>query len=370
MRTYEVVVIGAGVGGATTALLAARQGLSVLLVERSHFPRHKVCGCCLNSRAVALLRRHAKIDLYQLTGAPRLTHLDLSLCGAKVRFPLRGGLACARARLDLLLAQQAQHDGAELRCGVRAEVGQVRGAWREVVLHRGEARERIAARVVAFAGGLHGAGLPSELRASYYPARHVRVGVGAVVANSIAVSTGAIVMAVHDQGYVGMSVLEDRTLDIAAALEPSAIRGTRSVQEVVQGILDTAGLPLLPPIAWRGTPVFPRRRRRMAADRLIVLGDAASYLEPLSGEGMAWAIEGAVHAAALLPQAIRSPYPVLASQWERTYHRQIIAKQRPTQLLCSALRTPSALRAASFAFRHFPLLHAPLTRIFHHAGAA
>lgn len=56
-ENWDVVVIGAGPAGSLAALLLARSGHQVLLLERQKFPRAKVCGCCLNQRAQLLLQR-------------------------------------------------------------------------------------------------------------------------------------------------------------------------------------------------------------------------------------------------------------------------------------------------------------------------
>src|SRR5882724_2418075 len=55
-RSWEVIVIGAGPAGAMAAYELARRSLRVLLVDKSAFPRPKVCGCCLNGQALALLQ--------------------------------------------------------------------------------------------------------------------------------------------------------------------------------------------------------------------------------------------------------------------------------------------------------------------------
>ncbi len=55
MMTYDVLVVGGGPAGATAAALAARAGLSTLIIERTRFPREKVCGDCLNPGAWRVL---------------------------------------------------------------------------------------------------------------------------------------------------------------------------------------------------------------------------------------------------------------------------------------------------------------------------
>ena len=70
MREYDVIVLGAGPAGSIAAHQATLQGLSVLLVERSRFPREKACGGCLHGRAVELLGKMGLGPVLDMHGVP------------------------------------------------------------------------------------------------------------------------------------------------------------------------------------------------------------------------------------------------------------------------------------------------------------
>jgi flavin-dependent dehydrogenase len=108
-----------------------------------------------------------------------------------------------------------------------------------------------------------------------------------------------------------------------------------------------AGLP------WRGTPALTRRPRRRAAERVFALGDAAGYVEPFTGEGMAWALSAAVALAPLVARA--------AERWESRYVRVW-----PRAFQCLVVRSQVACRAAAFVLRR-PLLARVLVGILSRA---
>ena len=61
--TYDIIVVGAGPGGSTTATVAARNGLSVLMLDKDAFPRDKVCGDAISGKSVDVLRELGLLDL-------------------------------------------------------------------------------------------------------------------------------------------------------------------------------------------------------------------------------------------------------------------------------------------------------------------
>ena len=104
---WDAIVIGAGPAGALSATLLARAGLSVLLVERRAFPRRKVCGGCLNARAVASLERAGLAPRVRALGAARVHTLRVHQRGRTAALDLPAGLAVSRYALDEALAAAA-----------------------------------------------------------------------------------------------------------------------------------------------------------------------------------------------------------------------------------------------------------------------
>ena len=147
-----------------------------------------------------------------------------------------------------------------------------------------------------------------------------RVGVGAVVdSNDASYEAGTLYMACARDGYVGVVRLEDGRLDVSAAMARGRMRSLGGAAAAIAGILRAAGFssrPITPPASFRGTLPLSRRRPRVAAQGLFVLGDAAGYLEPFTGEGMSWAMQQALLLAPIVAEAIAGPTPQHAQRWQ------------------------------------------------------
>jgi 2-polyprenyl-6-methoxyphenol hydroxylase-like FAD-dependent oxidoreductase len=178
---------------------------------------------------------------------------------------------------------------------------------------------------------------------------------------------GIIFMACGQGGYVGLVRVERDRLDVAAALDPAAVRHGGSPGLVVSQILNEAGYPALTGhrcASWQGTLPLTQRVAAVAGERLFVVGDAAGYVEPFTGEGMAWALESAQAVTPLVVQAARRWSVSLARQWVSWHHTKMGPNHSRCRILVRALRYPRFVRGVLEVLKVMPAVAGPvLTRL-------
>ncbi len=363
---WDVIVVGAGPAGSVAAGELARRGLAVLLVDRAVFPRAKVCGCCLNGRALDALGAAGLGDLPGRLGAVGLTRFHLAGGGRSVELPLPAGVALSREALDQALVRAAVERGAAFLPGCRAALGTVDDGVVGVHLVHGDAEVGATARVVLAADGLGGGLLARAGLGAAVPATLSWIGAAAILnAEEKGYRPGVIYMSSGATGYAGLVRLEDGRLDVAAALSPEAVRAAGGPGRVVQRIIAGAGLPplSLEGASWRGTPPLTRQVRRVGLHRLFVLGDAAGYVEPFTGEGMAWALSSALAVAPLAAAGARKWRPGLARDWQRCYLQLVLRRQWPCRLARALLRRPWLVQGLIALLDRLPGLAAPVVHL-------
>ncbi len=349
-ETWDALVVGGGPAGATAARALALGGARVLLLDRARFPRPKTCGSCIAPAALAALAEAGLETLPALAGAVPLRSTRLRSPGHTATLPLSGGVVLSRERLDAALLDEARAAGARVREGVHA-VDPLRTAHSGTVEVRdGERRETLSARIVILATGLAGA------RTGARPAPNARLGAGFVGRFPAAdLEPGVVDMVVGPGGYVGRVLLEDGRVDAACALDPDAVARGGGLGPAVAELLRATGRPGARELAaapWRGTPLLSRRVDPAPRGALLV-GDAAGYVEPFTGEGIAWALAGGAAVARTVTAAGDFGWsPELARAWRREYRRTVAARFGHARALAWLLRRPR-LTAASVALAAF-----------------
>jgi flavin-dependent dehydrogenase len=361
---WDVIVIGAGPAGALAAHQLAGCHLRVLLVEKQVFPRWKICGSCLNGVALGALEQAGLGHLLDELGAVPLGRICIGLQGRQLELALPAGRSLSRGRLDLALCKAAVAAGAVLRSPCEAIVAGPAPGGRQVLLRCGDERQITSARVVLLASGLGSPGLGPELPIEMRINPGARVGAGCELeASGSGYGRGTIHMAIGRHGYVGLVRNEVGGLNLAAAFDRPHLIAAGGPAASAAEVLAEAGFdPLLEAAAatWRATPALTRRCKPLAAERVLLLGDAAGYVEPFTGEGMGWGLVGALAVVPLVMQGQKEWNRSLELEWTRRHARLIGSRQRFCHGLAFALRRPGLSRALLAAAGRWPALTAPL----------
>lgn len=361
--TWDAIVIGAGLAGSLAALGLARLGRKVLLIERSTFPRSKVCGACLNMDAVESLRVAGCWPAVESIGGHALENYQLHCKGKSLKLALPGGHAVSRDAMDWVLAKQACTEGAAFLCDTHVRIHAHHDSHIELVdPHKRTYRSKL----VVDASGLSAkSGNESSGQDAFenqtVVAQDSRIGLGASwqVApqhSASVIEPGTIYMAVASSGYVGLVITERATINLAAAVDRASVRQLGPAS-ACREILETCDLKLddgLESTHIAGTTTLTRRRKVAGDHRVLFAGDSSGYVEPFTGEGMAWALRAGLGVVEFADEAIDHWSPEIPLRW--THHlKQLIGPQKKRcRLISRTLRHPSLVRFSVGALSLFP----------------
>lgn len=365
-REWDVVVVGAGVAGAIAAREIARQGVSVLLVDKATFPRFKVCGGCLNLGALGLLDEIGLAHVPRDAGGIELNRFHVASLGAMAKLDLPGGMAVVRSDLDEALVREAVKEGATFLDGTRAALRDGTDEGWSLRLQHDVERRSVWAKIVLAADGLGGKLLQKAESFDSVPAKQSLIGAGTVADEWPPwCDSGAIYMACGRGGYVGCTAAtEDRAI-IGAALSPSFVKESGGLHEGAEKIVAEAGFPPLsksPTMQWRGTALLTRQATRLSAHRCFVLGDAAGYVEPFTGEGMVCAVSCGVAVARLVCRSVNNFGADTEREWAACYRSIVSDTQGLCKAIAAGLRRPLLVKTAIRAVAFAPRLASPFLR--------
>ncbi len=351
---WDAVVVGGGPAGAATATFLARAGASVLILERARFPRAKPCSEYLSPATTAVLERLGggvleeieRVPHAKLYGMKVIAPNGSTMCG---RFAAAHGypsprpysFALARATFDTILLCAAERAGAVVREGVTVQDVVFEGrAVAGVVGRSGSGEQETAkARVVVGADGLRSVvARRLGLARTSLPRR---IAFTAHVADVAGVDEMGE-LHVSERGYVGLGPIGGGITTVALVVPLAALHRRRGAPSFRASFF--AELGRFPGLAGRFDPKrlvrevlttgpFARWSRRSVAEGggALLVGDAADFFDPFTGQGIYSALAGAELAAAcLLPalaRGVSEPIPAANLQpYTRARRREFAGK--------------------------------------------
>jgi geranylgeranyl reductase family protein len=362
----DVVIVGAGPAGSLAALRLAAAGARVLVLERARFPRHKLCGDTINPGALR------ELEIAGVAGCVR--PLAIPITGMRVTGPggvaIDGrydasvaGLSIPRAALDRVLAGAACAAGARVECGARVTgpVLDARGRVTGVSVLCPSRREpvEVRARLTIAADGRRSS-IGMRLGLARHPQRR-RWAAGAYF-EGVDGMTDAGEMHIRGGAYLGIAPLPGGLAN--ACYVTSRRSGWRDPEgQLMRAIESDSSLRERFAHARRVTPVAVLGPLAVDAPvagspGLLLAGDAAGFIDPMTGDGLRFAFAGARLAADAALAALGDPDggDVVTAWQELTRRRRALfaPKWRFNRALAALVDHPAGVSMASAGARFAP----------------
>lgn len=342
----DVVVVGAGPAGIAAAISARQQGLHAVCVDKAHFPRDKTCGDGLTANALRLLEKLGVTgaDLEATDAAFVRECVLVSPSGRQAHLPLPTNGAHAavvsRRALDAELVTVARRGGVEVREGHAIET--VTDDGRSVCVGFDDGAEIDASFVIAADGHW------SSVRRAVEPGTARDLGEWHAVRQYFDGVDDDRLWVIFERdllpGYAWVFPLPGGRANVGYGVLRSDGRTGRELKDLWPDLLSRPVLrDVLGPRAVASEPVrawpIPARYdpARLQHGRVLFVGDAAGVVDPMTGEGIAQAIETGMLAAESI---------ATGADYRRLVHRALGRDLRFANLLQRVLRYPLGARAA------------------------
>ena len=336
---YDLIVVGAGPGGSSTAYYAARSGMNVLLLDRQEFPRDKPCGDGLMPHAAEEVALMGLGDWLEESPHGKFSGFTIYTKTAQLRQKvpptLHGphGYVIKREETDTKLLERAKEAGAEFRSGIRATelLRSANGAVTGIEATENGERLRFDAPLVVAAdgvGGFAGEGMKAHqnavARRQYFKnvsgpdKEHLHLFISEDLNKA-----GA--------GYGWVFYFGDGSANVGAGVSTKSLEKTgRNLKDYFDRFLEEPEIsrwlqdaePEGPPKSWSLKMGMLGAKRY--AQGLLMIGDAGSMIHPISGEGVGYALESGRLAASWAHEAhAREDFSApLLSGYEKQLKRQ------------------------------------------------
>ncbi|RWP03749.1 MAG: NAD(P)/FAD-dependent oxidoreductase [Mesorhizobium sp.] len=383
LRTHDAIIIGAGPAGSSVGLTLARRGWAVAIVEKSAFPRRKVCGEYISASNLALLDQLEIGDAWRANAGPEIRRVGFFSGETCVEAPMPPakdgpcekkdgfGRALGRDILDCLLLQAARSAGVEIFQPYRAVAIERDGEMQMVRIQAGNETTMLRASVIVAAHGSWEPGpLPSQPGKSNRPSD--LLGFKAHFTGS-SLAPDLMPLLAFPGGYGGMVSADHGRLSISCCIRrdmlarlrkhrgPNHSHGSaadavsRYLMESCRGVRDALGAAH-PDGPWLAAgPIRPGIRSCYERD-IFRVGNAAGESHPIIAEGISMALQSGWLLASELACAPegRAGREAAGRRYEAAWKRLFSTRVYAAAALAGIALRPSSATLMAAIVRNFP----------------
>jgi len=329
--TTDVLIAGAGPGGASTSIFLAKEKIQHIIIDKAVFPRNKVCGDALSGKSVGMLKRmlpgwkqHFLTDKSKSIVSSGIqfiaandTMLDIPFFSKDIDENNQPGFVSKRIDFDNMLAGLIDQQYATLMTGTSLEDIQEREDGLLVIIKQAGQLKTIFTKMIVGAEG-RGSLVAKKLAHHTMDAAHFSAGIRGYYQN---------VSGMHEQQYIEMHFLKelqpgylwifplpDGAANVGVGMLSKTIASKKAnlkqlmqdaiakhpnikhrfTNAVLQGDIEGWGLPL------------GSKKRSLSGSRFVLTGDAASLIDPFTGEGIGNAMVSGLVASRVIKKAVEA----------------------------------------------------------------
>jgi menaquinone-9 beta-reductase len=339
---YNLIIVGAGPAGSACAITAARAGANVLLLEKDHFPRQKVCGEFVSPESLGLL--HGFLAEARFRSCPQIVSSRIFLDNKILKFPVSpAAQSIPRFDLDPALFAAAQTAGVTAYEGVA-----VKEVHRDEMLHVRTSTSTYSARVVVNATGRW-----SKLTQFEVSGKDKWLGLKAHFTEPSPPQT--VDLYFFAGGYCGVTPVGPNSVNACAMVRADAAHTLEDVFAKAPRLFQRSRVwkPLFSAVTT--SPLY-FREPETESDGMFLAGDAAGFIDPFAGDGISLALQSGTLAAQSIATFLHGSCSLEEAhqQYRAAYRKRFAPAFRNAARLRSALAAPKWVRTAALGFAAMP----------------
>lgn len=372
-QKYDVIIAGAGPAGSSLAIRLAQTGRSVLLIEKSSFPRPKLCGEFISPECLPCFAELGMLEKIDLAGCNLKQTAFYSNGGRSVAVPsewFRDGSAAvglSRAVMDNLLLERARDAGTEVMPGTEvAAITDVDLTTRSVRVKRHGSETEFTTGLLIDATGR--ARAVSRIAA---PMKAMRADFVAFKNHFTNVELAKETCEIYSyrDGYGGCLRVENDLYNLCFIVRASAVkRFGGNADQVMQKVVKSnkrAAVTLIDAKTaadWLAVPISRYGRAELApAEGILAIGDAGAFIDPFTGSGILMALESAKIAAECICRA-EGNFDALSADYKKQHAAAFNERLQFSSILRHAAFMPAIADTLIATLSHSPFLASRFTR--------